>query len=289
MCLIPMLKGGAGVAFAGCTGTITADVIRSAVIMYGMRGHPSVPPPQLRFEQIAGMFGSLSLAYNAGIVIPSLQRQHSDPSRIPRVVFATMGFISCLFLILASTAYSAVGCQITGNLLYSIYPDSSTGKDHIINDDRRSSKMSCISNADAENPYNGDFEAEAAEYRGANAFKYIVFRITMIVALVILSIVLKDHFSDMVNFVGASSITLISIVLPIVFFLRKLWHSIPMWEKAPALSVVVVCSLLGCYVMYTSGKALFAPSDSDTAFPYYDSEYENEIYYNNTAVHGMSA
>ncbi|KAG2508260.1 hypothetical protein JM16_008852 [Phytophthora kernoviae] len=181
MCLIPMLKEGARVAFAGCTGTITADVIRAAVIMYGMRSHPSVPPSQLIFEQFAGMFGSLSLAYNAGIVIPSLQRQHSDPSRIPRVVFATTGFISCLFLILASTVYSAVGCQVTGNLLYSIYPDSSTGKDHIINDDRRSSKVSCISNADAENPYNGDFETEAAEYRGANAFKYIVFRITMIV------------------------------------------------------------------------------------------------------------
>ncbi|KAG7395485.1 hypothetical protein PHYBOEH_003715 [Phytophthora boehmeriae] len=352
VCLIPTLKEGAGAAFAGCAGTIIADVIGVAVVLYGMRGHPSAPSPQLRFEQVAGMFGNLSLAYNAGIVIPALQRQHSDPSRMPRVVFATMGFISCLFLILASAAYSAVGCQITGNLLYSIYPDASTGlttlgfasnwgavvmayffmqlhitiafsvllnpafylaermvlnmhqrkesdienipsyiaadtpvRGHNINEDRRSSKMSYISNADAENPYNGDFEAEAAEYRGVNAFKYIVLRIAMIAALVVLSITLKDHFSDMVDFVGASSITLISIVLPIVFLLKKLWHSIPIWEKVPALCVVVVCSLLGCYVTYTSGKALFAPSDSDTVFPYCGSEYQNEVYYNYTAVH----
>ncbi|RLN50308.1 hypothetical protein BBJ29_009874 [Phytophthora kernoviae] len=358
VCLIPTLKEGAAVAFAGCAGTLIADVIGVAVVMYGMRGHPSVPSPELKFEQVAGMFGNLSLAYNAGIVIPALQRQHSEPARMPRVVFVTMGFISVLFLILASTAYSAVGCQITGNLLYSIYPDSATslttlgfksdwgavvmayffmqlhitiafsvilnpafylaermvlkmhqkkeddvenalpydgasyanvttpGKDAAVNDDRHSSKvsrMSYISNADAENPYYNDAEAEAGEYRGANALKYVVLRVAIIVVLVILSIILKDHFSDLVDFVGASCITLISIVLPIVFLLKKLWHSLPIWEKVPALIVVVVCSLLGCYVTYTSGKSLFAPSDSDTVFPYCGGEYENEVYYNYTA------
>ncbi|KAF1779274.1 Amino acid transporter, transmembrane domain [Phytophthora cactorum] len=358
VCLIPTLKEGAGAAFAGCAGTIIADVIGVAVVMYGMRGHPTPPSPDIKFSQVAGMFGNLSLAYNAGIVIPALQRQHSEPTRMPRVVFVTMAFISCLFLILASTAYSAVGCQITGNLLYSIYPDTTSGlttlgfksdwgavvmayffmqlhitiafsvilnpafylaerlvlkmhqkkeddvenaltyaaasyaaantpgKDAVNGDDRRSSKMSYISNADAENPYHDNLEAEAAEYRGVNAIKYVVLRIAIIVGLVILSIILKDHFSDLVDFVGASCITLISILLPIIFLLKKLWHEIPLYEKIPALIVVVVCGFLGCYVTYTSGKTLFAPTDSDTEFPYCDSEYENQVYYNYTAVHG---
>ncbi|KAE8982865.1 hypothetical protein PF005_g22695 [Phytophthora fragariae] len=39
---------------------------------------------------------------------------------MPRVVGVTVGLISCLFLMLTSTAYSAVGCQITGNLLFTI-------------------------------------------------------------------------------------------------------------------------------------------------------------------------
>ncbi|KAG6950499.1 hypothetical protein JG688_00014132 [Phytophthora aleatoria] len=358
VCLIPTLKEGAGAAFAGCAGTIIADVIGVAVVMYGMRGHPTPPSPDIKFSQVAGMFGNLSLAYNAGIVIPALQRQHSEPTRMPRVVFVTMAFISCLFLILASTAYSAVGCQITGNLLYSIYPDTTSGlttlgfksdwgavvmayffmqlhitiafsvilnpafylaerlvlkmhqkkeddvenaltyaaasyaaantpgKDAVNGDDRRSSKMSYISNADAENPYHDDLEAEAAEYRGVNAIKYVVLRIAIIVGLVILSIILKDHFSDLVDFVGASCITLISILLPIIFLLKKLWHEIPLYEKIPALIVVVACGFLGCYVTYTSGKTLFAPTDSDTEFPYCDSEYENQVYYNYTAVHG---
>ncbi|GMF09533.1 unnamed protein product [Phytophthora lilii] len=127
VCLIPTLKEGSGAAFAGCFGTILADIIGVSVVMYGMRGHPSVPFPELKFEQVANMFGNLSLAYGAGIIIPDLQRQHSDPSRMPRVVGVTVAFVSVLFLILSSTAYSAVGCQISGNLLFTIYPNSETG------------------------------------------------------------------------------------------------------------------------------------------------------------------
>ncbi|ETL29281.1 hypothetical protein, variant [Phytophthora nicotianae] len=357
VCLIPTLKEGAGAAFAGCLGTIIADVIGVAVVMHGMRGHPSVPAPELKFSQVAGVFGNLSLAYGAGVVIPALQRQHSEPKRMPRVVFFTITLISILFLVLASTAYSSVGCQITGNLLFSIYPDADTGlttlgfksswgavvlaylfmqlhvtiafsvllnppfylaerillgmhkkkegdienaityadastpaKDSIanpsVNVSERRSKMSYVSVADAENPHYGDEDAETAEYRGANAIKYVLLRVAIIAVLVILSIVLKDHFSDLSDFVGASCLSLNSIILPIVFLLKKCWASIPMYEKIPAIAVVVVCSILGCYVTYTSGKTLFAPTDSDTEFPYCDSEFENKVYYNYTAVHG---
>ncbi|RLN14392.1 hypothetical protein BBJ28_00018172 [Nothophytophthora sp. Chile5] len=363
VCLIPTLKEGAGAAFAGCLGTIIADVIGVAVVMHGMRGHPTVPAPELGFSQVAGVFGNLSLAYGAGIVIPDLQRQHSDPSRMPRVVGVTVGFISCLFLTLASTAYSAVGCQITGNLLFTIYPDSETGLTtlgfapnwgtivlaylfmqlHItiafsvlINpafyiaerlalgmhkktpediengfgfDEvetpadplskqsdaalanttsvRRSSKMSYVSVADAENRHKDDAEEEAAEYRGVNSLKYIALRIVIIVILVVLSIIFKDHFSDFADFVGASCITVNCILLPIIFYLIKAWERVPMYEKIPAIIVVVVCFVLGCYVTYTTGKSLFSPTDSDIEFPYCDAEYENTVFYNYTAEHGL--
>ncbi|ETI35621.1 hypothetical protein L917_17341 [Phytophthora nicotianae] len=358
VCLIPTLKEGAGAAFAGCAGTVIADIIGVSVVLYGMRGHPSVPSPDLKFSQVAGVFGNLSLAYGAGVVIPALQRQHSDPKRMPRVVFFTITLISCLFLILASTAYSAVGCQISGNLLFTIYPDADTGmtslgfksdwgavvlaylfmqlhitiafsvllnpvfylserialgmhkkkqsdiesgltyaemgtpaKESVANPSvnavsERRSGTSYISVADAENPHYGDAEAEAAEYRGANVIKYVVMRMAIIVVLVILSIVLRDHFSDLSDFVGASCISLNSIILPVVFLLKKCWNTIPMYEKIPALVVVVVCTFLGGYVTYTSGKTLFTPTDSDVSFPYCDSEYENTVYYNYTAVHG---
>ncbi|KAI9988278.1 hypothetical protein PInf_021676 [Phytophthora infestans] len=301
VCLVPTLKEGAGAAFAGCIGTLIADVIGVAVVMYGMRGHPSVPSPDINFKQVAGAFGNLALAYGAGIVIPALQRQHSYPTRMPRVVGVTIAFISCCFLVLASTAYSSVGCQISGNLLWSIYPDSESGLTtlgfasnwgmvvlaylfmqlHItiafsvilnpafyiaerillgmhkaLGKESRASKRSFISVADNENVHLGEPDAEAAEYRGANTIKYVILRIVMIIVFAIASVLLQDHFSDLADFVGASCITMNSILLPIVFLLKKKWGSLPMWEKAPALTVVVVCFCLGCYVTYTSGKNL---------------------------------
>ncbi|POM70026.1 Amino acid/auxin permease-like protein, partial [Phytophthora palmivora] len=103
--------------------------------------------------------------------------------------------------------------------------------------------------------------------------------------LVILAIVFKDHFSEFADFIGASCITMNCILLPIVFYLIKAWERIAVYEKTAAGIVVVVCFILGCYVTYTTGKALFFPTENDAEFPFCDAEFENKIYYNYTAAH----
>ncbi|KAG7400348.1 hypothetical protein PHYBOEH_006105 [Phytophthora boehmeriae] len=350
VCLVPTLKEGAGAAFAGCLSTILADIIGVAVVMHGMRGHPTIPSPDIKFSQVAGCFGNLALAYGAGIVLPDLQRQHSDPTRMTRVIVVTLTVNTCLFLTLASTGYSAVGCQISGNLLFTIYPDETTGltslgfkpnwgmvvlaylfmqlhitiafsvilnpaffiaerlflgmhkkqmtdieasrnyeesaTPSVIQSEPRRSKISYVSVADSERVLKDDPEAEAAEYRGgSNTIKYISLRIVIIVILVVVAVIFQDHFSDFADFVAASCITLNCILLPIVYYLMKEWMGVPLYEKVAAAIVLVVCFALGCYVTYTTGKNLFAPSDDDTAFPYCDTEYENHVYYNYTAEH----
>ncbi|CAI5700689.1 unnamed protein product [Peronospora effusa] len=365
VCLVPTLKEGSGAAFAGCVGTITADVIGVTVVMHGMSGHPSVPAPDLSFSQVAGVFGNLSLAYGAGIIIPDLQRQHSDPSRMPRVVGVTVSFVSVLFLVLASTAYSAIGCQISGNLLFTIYPNSETGltplgfkpnwgvvvlaylfmqlhisiafsvilnpafyiaerlflgmhkkttddieigfefeenatpgNGHIKQPNAgicntndlvahiyRRSKTSSDSVADSERVYKDNAEEEAAEYTGSNVLKYVALRISIIAILVVLAVVFKDHFSEFADFIGASCITTNCILLPVIFYLIKTWERIPAYEKIAACIVIVVCFMLGCYVTYTNGKALFSSTNDDIKYPFCDAEFENTIYYNYTAEH----
>ncbi|KAE9011021.1 hypothetical protein PR002_g15208 [Phytophthora rubi] len=203
---------------------------------------------------------NLSLAYGAGIVIPDLQRQHSDPSRMPRVVAMTVGLISCLFLTLVSTAYSAVGCQITGNLLFRRAHDAGLLAQVIVNpafyvaerltlgmhkrkprgdlenpvgyvdaatpdvtqgEPRRSFKMSYVSVTDAENEHKGDVEEEMAKFRGRrNTVKYVVLRVVIVFVLVVLAIVFKDHFSDFANFVGASCITEVAAIVVTAFSLE---------------------------------------------------------------------
>jgi hypothetical protein len=79
-------------------------------------------------------------------------------------------------------------------------------------------------------------------------------------------------------------ITMHSIILPIVFLMKKKWTVMPIWEKVIAVIVTVVCFCLGCYVTYTSGENLFFPTES-VEFPFCESEFENTVYYNYTAAH----
>ncbi|OWZ16378.1 hypothetical protein PHMEG_0009848 [Phytophthora megakarya] len=123
-CLIPTLKESAGMAFAGCMGTAIADVIAVSILQYNMRGHPSIPKPDVSMHQVLTCFGNLALAYGASIVIPDLQREHSQPQRMPRVVVVTMLIISAFFFAIALAGYTAGGCQISGNILYSIVDTS---------------------------------------------------------------------------------------------------------------------------------------------------------------------
>ncbi|KAF1788331.1 Amino acid transporter, transmembrane domain [Phytophthora cactorum] len=185
VCIVPTLKEGAGVAFAGCMGTLVAD------IMYGMRGHPTAPAPALNFSQVVGAFGNLALAYGAGIVIPALQHVRR-------------------------------GCHAKRR--------RRAGKSRL-------PKRSFISVVDNENVNLGHPEAEAAEDRGANAIEYVTLRVVIVAILLIASVILKGHFADLSNFVGASCITMHSIILPIVFLMKKQWSVMPVWEKVTAVIV----------------------------------------------------
>ncbi|GLD97386.1 hypothetical protein PINS_up006070 [Pythium insidiosum] len=345
ICLTPTLKEGAGAAFAGCLGTVLSCIIGAIVLLKGMKGHPSVPAPDVSFEQVAITFGNLSLAYGAGVIIPALQRQHSDPTRMVRVIVITLGFISALFLTLAAVGYSAVGCQIQGNLLFSIYTNPATGLSdlgfkadwggvvlaylfmqlHIqiafsvllhpaffifermllgmharkpddveaanyANVDTpegefkaRQSKGSVVSMADIEKETD-DEEDESAEYKG-HELKYMGLRLVMITILTIASIVLKDHFIELADFVGAFAHSWSCIILPIVFYLRKLWTRVPMWEKVVGIFVVAICVVLSVFVTYRTGKSLFLPSsNSDVPFPFCPTEFKHDLYYNASAV-----
>jgi vesicular inhibitory amino acid transporter len=148
----------------------------------------------------------------------------------------------------------------------------------------RVSKGSVVSMADIER-LSLDVEEESREYRGANALKYVILRICVVVILVIASVLLRDHFLDLQDFIGASAVTVSCIILPIVFYLKKLWNKVPMYEKIPGIIVVVVCLVLGCYVTYLSGKNLFSPDEADPEirFPFCHDDFKREIFWNATA------
>ncbi|KAH9183404.1 hypothetical protein AeNC1_014621 [Aphanomyces euteiches] len=123
ICLIPTLKEGAMAAAAGALGTILASIIALYLLVDNMAPIPKgvgIPSPDVGFKQVASVFGSLDLAYGAGIVIPALQREHSEPTRMPKVIIVSMVIITIFFLAVSVVGVSVLGCQVPGNLIFSI-------------------------------------------------------------------------------------------------------------------------------------------------------------------------
>ncbi|KUF77275.1 hypothetical protein AM587_10008126 [Phytophthora nicotianae] len=341
VCLIPTLKEASSVALVGCLGTIIADVVGVSILEWEMRGHPSIPTPDVSLHQVVTAFGNLALAYGAAVVIPDLQRQHSQPERMPRVVMVSLGIGTAFFLAIAIAGYAAGGCQLSGNLLFSAvntsdpYATSALGfipnrgavimaymfmhvhiviafstitmpaffmaerfllgmhKDQPVIDQEQGvemrEKLSSVAGAspdivcsyDAVSPQVvANYEDEFAEYRGRlNMLRYITLRLCILALLVVASVFLRDNFLDLVDFTGASAVTASSIVLPLLFYLKVFWNKLPIYERIGSMVIIVVCSILGVYVMIYAGKNLFNP-DSDTAtFPYCSEEYQSEPYY----------
>ncbi|RLN58121.1 hypothetical protein BBJ28_00001346 [Nothophytophthora sp. Chile5] len=367
VCLIPTLKAAATMALIGCMGTIVADVIGVSVLEWEMRGHPTAPPPDVTLHQVLTTFGNLSLAYGVAVLIPDLQRQHSQPERMPRVIIASLGVGSAFFLAVAIAGYVAGGCQLSANLLFSIVntsdptapsalgfvahhgavimaymfmhmhivivfstvmqppfyvaerfilgmhkggpvegvnpsksdeegdgyeelqeklssvtPGISTNllaaRDLERNDDSDTETLSQSAKREQEEKEHD--EAELSDYAGGRTVaRYVTLRLTIIALIVAASIGLRDHFLDLVDFTGASAITVCCLVLPLVFYLKVFWAKLPIYERLLALLIIVVCTVVGIYVMIYAGKNLFNPDSSSATFPYCAVEHQSEPYY----------
>jgi vesicular inhibitory amino acid transporter len=349
--LVPTLKESAKIALAGCIGTFVADIIAVVTLNYEMRGHPAAPAPDVSAHQVLMSFGNLALAYAAAIVVPDLQRQHSEPSRMPRVILLSLLLVSGFFLALAVTGYVAGGCQLSGNILFSIaspsdplaastlgftaargavimaylfmqmhitiafstllqpafymaerlvlgmHKDTFGAMDNLgdvldidANDKVPYGLVSTPSTAsdttatdlesDTERSSPHQLEEVVEEYaKTPNNVRYALLRVGMIAVLAAVSIALRDHFLDLVDFTGATFITVCCLIVPLVLYLRVLWRKLPYWERGLALTIITICAAVGVYVMTYAGKNLFRPDDSSATFPYCSDAYQNEPYF----------
>lgn len=323
VCLMPSLKESAGVAAAGALGTLIADVIALYLLVSNMTPVTLTPPaPVPSFASVTSVFGNLSLGYSAGVVIPALQREHTDPKRMPRVIVFTLGVCSVLFLAISITGVSTVGCQIPGNLLFAITGDklgflASRGgvvlsflsmqlhcsvafavilfptfyiMERIVLGLHKVEDEGEVKYADLETPGAEDKEIVSSEvvnptYKSSGEYvKAMVLRLVMVAVCVVIAIVWKDHFSDILDFVGASSTAMTSMILPILFHLKTFGKSIPSYEKAWCAFTLLLCIALAIYVSYHTGKALFTPTTPDKSikFPHCPAEYQKMVYTNRT-------
>lgn len=69
---------------------------------------------------VAGVFGTLSLAYGAAVVIPGIQRDLKTPERMPMIIAFSLSVITIIYLAIGVLCYIKFGCIAPSNLLKSM-------------------------------------------------------------------------------------------------------------------------------------------------------------------------
>ncbi|OQR83701.1 Amino Acid/Auxin Permease (AAAP) Family [Thraustotheca clavata] len=351
VCLLPTLKEGAGTLIAGSLGTIIANAIALGVLIHEINKQNeglSPPPVNVTFSHLTTVVGNCALAFGAGVIIPTLHREHSDPSRMPRIIWVTMGFATLLFLIIGILGFHKVGCQLPdgsyGNVLFVIatpylgfisnrgtvivamiamqihnvvaygvilfpafyiaerkllglhataveseYNDMETPnfeKEKILKEKAEASRSSLpsvvrpsmLEPIEYPEPEGGNDYKTPGTY-----FKASILRILIVAVSFVVAVLGQKDLGNLVNFLGASMISLCCIILPIAFYLKVYWLRISQMQRAWGVFWLLVSIFIAIYATIVTGKALFGSKDDDAPrFPFCEEKYQDTIYTNRT-------
>ncbi|RLN46010.1 hypothetical protein BBJ29_003820 [Phytophthora kernoviae] len=124
--MIPTLKAAGSLMYLGGLTAMCADLI---CICYSLANVPSAPrETQVQTNNAVQTFGTILFATGTAIIIPPIQRQHTDPARLANLVSLTLLFITSLYLLIGVTTYYQFGCTAPATLLDELPSKSSTKK-----------------------------------------------------------------------------------------------------------------------------------------------------------------
>ncbi|ETI48640.1 hypothetical protein F443_07344 [Phytophthora nicotianae P1569] len=124
--LIPTLKAAAPLAYMGGLVAVLADVI---CIGYSLQNIQSSPrETQIQTDNAIQTFGTIMFATGTAIIIPPIQRQHTDPARLANLVSLTLLFITSIYMLIGVVTYYHFGCTAPATLLDQLPEESSARK-----------------------------------------------------------------------------------------------------------------------------------------------------------------
>jgi len=113
--LIPTLKAAAPLAYMGGIAAVLADAI---CIGYSLQNlQPSPRETQIQTNNAVQTFGTIMFATGTAIIIPPIQRQHTDPARLANLVSLTLLFITSIYMLIGVVTYYQFGCTAPATLL----------------------------------------------------------------------------------------------------------------------------------------------------------------------------
>ncbi|KAG6622943.1 Amino Acid/Auxin Permease (AAAP) Family [Phytophthora cinnamomi] len=123
--LIPTLKAAAPLAYMGGLAAVLADVI---CVGYSLQNiQPSPRETQIQTNHVVQTFGTIMFATGTAIIIPPIQRQHTDPARLANLVSLTLLFITSIYLLIGVVTYYQFGCTAPATLLDQL-PEASSAR-----------------------------------------------------------------------------------------------------------------------------------------------------------------
>ncbi|GLE06575.1 hypothetical protein PINS_up015969 [Pythium insidiosum] len=113
--LIPTLRGTGPLCYLGAAAAVLTDAI---CIGYSLTRLPLSPrETELHMTHIAPTFGTIMFAMGTAIIIPPIQRQHSEPGRLANLVSLTLLFITAIYMLIGIATYYQFGCTAPPTLL----------------------------------------------------------------------------------------------------------------------------------------------------------------------------
>jgi len=103
----------------------------------------------------------------------------------------------------------------------------------------------------AELDYVGDNEVET-QVSSQERVKSIILRTGVVAIMVFIAMFLQSSFDDLAGFIGATSVTMANILMPIVLYMRVFAKTMKTPEKIMCYVILVVCTVLGVYSAYKS-------------------------------------
>ncbi|KAE8896080.1 hypothetical protein PF003_g19794 [Phytophthora fragariae] len=305
VCLIPTLKESAGMAFAGCMGTVVADIIAVVVLQWNMRGHDSIPSPDVTAHQLSGniLYSIVSTSNPLGLAPLGFT---ADRGAVVMAYLFMQMHISIAFSTLMMPPFYMAERLILGMHkgpeIERFNPDrDQVNVDHDMElhekqsyiqsstplDGRQVSAASMIEKSEGRMSHLRvalEFGEEITEeelhapYK-SNTLRYIALRIAIIAILVVIAVLARKRFLDLQDFTGATAHTTSCLLMPLIIYMRVSWRTMSVYDKGASMIVIVACAFAGFYVMIHAGKHLFAPTDDDTLFPYCEEAFMDAPYY----------
>lgn len=241
-------------------------------------------PTNVEAKNVFSVFGTMSLAYGAAIIVPTIQREHPNPKSMPKVIVLSLGCMTLAYFTIAVLGNIQFGCKAPSNLLLSmsdgvlkrisfalmqihvmialaaalnpamfyfernmfqIQPEVLPKQLETPVKDIRESLSSITSSVLCNRPLNG-------KYSSHQKIQSFIFRTLVVAGLTLLAILFRGSFLDVVSFIGATTISGCCIVMPCAIYLKLFRHEMSKLHQIFCLAVILLATSVGLFTAYYS-------------------------------------